>query len=962
MLAAGPWARGEFPDYRSSPTVASMIGRDAELDLLVRALGRARSGHGSVALIGGEAGIGKTTLAHELRESAEAQGVTTLWGRTSEAPWAGPYAPWIEALEGIEPKADRLFAVDASLDPEDRRAAIHERVLRTLGTRLDRGAAVLVLEDLHWAQLPALELLRHVAFALASAPLLIAATYRASAAAPHLPLGTSLGHLRREAEVLDIELTGLDRGQLAALLGPASPRDLDRILAETNGNPLFAIELSKSARTLPSSSPDHGTDTAGVPLAVSQAISQRLQSLSDVARAVLLTGSLFADGFDLRTVAILTGIPESEAIGGVDEATVAGFLQAGIGLDAFAFTHAIVRHAILSFWQPSRLIRERRRAAEQLASEPRTDRQGEIAALYHASRALPGAAEGIPYALEAAERARATASRVQVAEFLGMARELASEDDPRLESILRELAVAQAEALRIDDAIATGWRAIDVMDAATVAPNDIAEFAAGIAVALKHRAGALPEQWQPFVAFGLQRVQPERGLGWARLSFVLDPIEPVSRSGIRAGIWTGFDQEAATIARASGTEEDQARSFESFDVRTRAETDALLGRARGFRNPYARLHALTVAGNDLQYRHGAFRDAVQIWNEVHSLAHQHGAVAWQAQALNQRALLEVAFGELDRAAVTEDAANEMLMRLGPGRRGELLSREMETARAIYLGGDWAELGRYWSALADAPTIHAHDVASLFGPHFAALGAYLYALGGEPERASALLDRLVSILQQLPVDASNLNGAAAFAASAAWQIDASQHAPALRYLITQMLDAGWGDYPQTSLLLSLARMDGLLGRFAESLAGLETARDELQQAHQQPLAALTLLDQATVLLKLEPPRGLEAAERAARATELLETLAMPVWAERAREIERIATERALPPLYPAGLSEREVDVLRLAVQGYSDREIADRLFISPRTVNAHMRNMFTKSACANRTELSVWAIEQGIATR
>ena len=73
-------------------------------------------------------------------------------------------------------------------------------------------------------------------------------------------------------------------------------------------------------------------------------------------------------------------------------------------------------------------------------------------------------------------------------------------------------------------------------------------------------------------------------------------------------------------------------------------------------------------------------------------------------------------------------------------------------------------------------------------------------------------------------------------------------------------------------------------------------------------------------------------------------------------------KAGPATYPAGLTDREVEVLSLAVRGHSDKEISDLLFISPRTVNAHMRNMFAKTGSSNRTELSVWAVAQGVVTR
>lgn len=939
-----------------------MIGRKTELDALIRALERAQGGRGSIALIGGEAGIGKTTLAGALRSAAEARGMTVLWGRTPEAVWAGPFAPWAEALDALEGGSGPLLQVADELSQEDRQILIHDRVLRRLMEMTQRTSVLLVLEDLHWAQPATLDLVRHVAFGATRSGILIAGTYRSSAAAPHLPLGKTLGHLRHESETLDLTLSGLDRAQLQRLLDNASSRQIDRVLEETRGNPLFALAVGRMLAEPAFQSAETSLEEGGVPLSLRQAIGQRVDALSERTQRVLSTGSIFADAFDVSTLAALLDLPEDLVIEALDEATVQGFVQAGHGLDEFVFAHAIVRHAVLANWQSSRLVRERRRIAEHLVATTRGDRAGEIAALFHLSRSVPGAAAGVPYALEAADDARAAGSHEQTAAFLQMALDLSEPDDPRRDEILRGLALAQAESLQIEPAIATAWQAIEVMEASNPGADEIAGFSAAIAIALKHRAGATSDQWTPFVTLGLQRVQTERGLGWARLSFVLEPVEPVSRSGIRAGSWTGFDPEAIDIARARGTEEDQARSFESFDSRTRAETDALLALARGFRNPNARMHALTVAGNDLQYRHGAFRDAVRVWNEIEKLAERHGAVAWQAQALNQRALIEIALGELAQANATEHEANELLNRLGPGRHPELFAVEMATARACYLGGSFDELSAFWIAFADDPALGPGDSASLLGPFFAAVGAFAATEAGQLDRARATLALLTPLLERLPLDAPNHNGAVAFGALATWNLRDQKGAPAYRRLLARMRDAGIQDYPQTSLTLSLARMESLLDRGDDADDAFATARVELEASGQVPLRAIADYEQAAWRTERARPDLEGAANLSARAQSAFEKLEMPFWHERASALLATIAAKAGPASYPAGLTEREMEVLELAVQGLSDKEISDTLFISPRTVNAHMRNMFAKTSSANRTELSVWAVAQGLVAR
>ena len=94
----------------------------------------------------------------------------------------------------------------------------------------------------------------------------------------------------------------------------------------------------------------------------------------------------------------------------------------------------------------------------------------------------------------------------------------------------------------------------------------------------------------------------------------------------------------------------------------------------------------------------------------------------------------------------------------------------------------------------------------------------------------------------------------------------------------------------------------------------------------------------------------------------ERLEMPFWRDRAAGLRDAIAGKMGPASYPAGITEREMEVLKLAVEGHSDKEISEQLFISPRTVNAHMRNMFSKTNSSNRTELSVWAVGQGLIAR
>jgi len=184
----------------------------------------------------------------------------------------------------------------------------------------------------------------------------------------------------------------------------------------------------------------------------------------------------------------------------------------------------------------------------------------------------------------------------------------------------------------------------------------------------------------------------------------------------------------------------------------------------------------------------------------------------------------------------------------------------------------------------------------------------------------------------------------------------------RQLLKRMREVGVQDYPQTSLDLNLARVTALLDLPDETERAFAIARQQLESSGQAPLLAITDYEHATWLVERTHPDLPRAALLTSDAIGAFDRLELPFWGDRARALHARIQEKMGPASYPAGLTEREMEVLKLAVQGQSDKEISDTLFISPRTVNAHMRNMFAKTGSANRTELSVWAVGQGLIAR
>jgi DNA-binding CsgD family transcriptional regulator len=451
-------------------------------------------------------------------------------------------------------------------------------------------------------------------------------------------------------------------------------------------------------------------------------------------------------------------------------------------------------------------------------------------------------------------------------------------------------------------------------------------------------------------------------LTWARLTLNLKPFEPVSDGTggvVHASRWVETDPRAVAIVRASGDEDDYARSLQPFDRRTREETRALLARARTWDRPAAITRALILGGADWLYYHGGFREAVQTFGELLAAAERYGSIVGQAEALVRLTVARIALGEMDAAKRTAARAKAMVERLGPSHHLRVSEAWLAALLAEYLDGDWPTIAADWTRFAADP--QAADWTIVIDE--AALAALAHARAGAPVEAKRLLAALTPILSDMDPTHWLVNGAVGLAASAVWSLGATELAPAYRRLAHGLVTAGVGDYPLTCNELSAARMSALLGEMDDAEASFARARRALDASGQRPLRAIVDYDEALALVR----RG--AADRT-RPTALFHAalvefraLAMDGWARRAlAALEGMAqTEQRADAeqTWPAGLTDREVDVLRLVVRGYSDRQVGDALFISPRTVHAHVRHMLAKTTLTNRTELSVWAVEHGL---
>ena len=919
LIAAVP--RSGTPRFGESP---EFIGRYAELASLLARLEAAVSGGGGYAMIAGEAGIGKTRLAREFAQAAQAQGVMVLSGRCVEGDWRPPFGPWAEAIDGYvrSRQLDELrhdlgsevpylahfvpairagipdLTATAVLSPDDERLRLYQAVTSFVLTISKARPILVFLDDLHWADTDSLRLLRHLARTLKGARALILGAYRdpeLGVIAGH-PLIATLAALQRETECETIRLRGLSREEVSAYLthtaGQALPGTLvDLIERETSGNPFYARELFRHLaehRRLPPSTgggPALRVEGLGIPEGVRQVVDERIHRLSSSTARALQDAAGLGDAFTFPVLHRLTGIAEGELLDCIDEAVEAGLIHSGEQDESrYEFAHAIVRHTLYEGQSRDRRLRLHRRIAtaiEQVYAGRQLERAAEIAAHYHASAELEGAFAGVHYAVAAAEQARSSFAHERAADLLQMALDLtAATMVGERADILCRLAIARAEAVQLDAARRSADDALEAMKTAGRESRALAEFLAVFARLMKD-AGADPQIWEPFVDHGLSLVD-EHDLLWARLNLLRDQYEWFQSGPVAAGSFLARDPEAVSIARARGDEADYARTLEPLEWRTRQETDAVLATVRTWSRPLALLRGLDVVGRGLQYRHGAFAEAGAIYEELLVAGRRYGSIPAQAEALAQIAVSQIATGKVALAQETARRADDLIRQLGSSHRLHLVALGLKIGFAYYLGGDWRDLAK-------AIARYANDAGAARAPMraiVAAYGALCASHVGAASDARVSIEHIARVIDGMPATAYGSNQVLGTAATVVWELKDVERAAVYHDLLERLQQAGVGDAIAFGPVeLSKARMAVLMGSLSDAQEQFERARRKMTAHGSEPNRAIVDFDEAQALTRWNTADTARIASLLDTAADSFRRHRMFGWARRAVEFRK-----------------------------------------------------------------------------
>ncbi|MFI6732593.1 BTAD domain-containing putative transcriptional regulator [Nonomuraea sp. NPDC050451] len=361
----------------AGPGSDRLVAREGELRVLEELLSQARHGRGGLALVTGEAGIGKTSLARAVADLATARGFRVEWGRCLDGGTAPAFWPWTRA--GLIPPSPQAELFD-----------LYDAVLAELRT----GPLLVVLEDLHWADASSLKLLGHVAGELARTSALVVATLRPEPGDHPEQLRETLGALAREGRRLPLapfDASGV-RDYLRLRDVAADPQEL---LDRSGGNPFYLTELLR----LPE--PERHL----VPPGARDVIERRLARLPEPTRDLLRAAAVAGREVELDLLTALVDRPVEEVMSQLEPALAAGLLaQLPTGAADYRFSHALVRQALDQGLTRLDRARLHLRAAGHLETLPGAD-PAILAGHFAAAARLGGAPKAVTYAIRAAGQA-----------------------------------------------------------------------------------------------------------------------------------------------------------------------------------------------------------------------------------------------------------------------------------------------------------------------------------------------------------------------------------------------------------------------------------------------------------------------------------------------------------------------------------------------------------------------------
>jgi DNA-binding CsgD family transcriptional regulator/tetratricopeptide (TPR) repeat protein len=380
-----------------------LLEREAQLAELQATLTQAISGTGCVALVSGEAGIGKTSLVQAL--TCHHNSIPVYWGACDALFTPRPFGPVHDMAAQLHTKLPELLTSDSQ----------HAAIFSTVLNALQRQTSILVFEDVHWADEATLDLLRFLGRRIQRTASLLVLTYREDELGSQHPLRKVLGDLATSA-ARHILLEPLSEAGVRALIGERS-MDVTTLHSKTGGNPFYLTEILASP-------------TNGIPLSVRDAVLARAAQLSPSAEAILRVAAVIGMRIEPWLLLEVTG----EEVHFIEECLSTGMLVSQG--DVIAFRHELAQQIILETISPHRKLVLHRLVLAALKAKP-VARQ-DFARLAHHAEAAGDPESVLEFAPRAAEQARAAGAHRAAATLYALTLRHADDLPPVERALLHE--------------------------------------------------------------------------------------------------------------------------------------------------------------------------------------------------------------------------------------------------------------------------------------------------------------------------------------------------------------------------------------------------------------------------------------------------------------------------------------------------------------------------------------------
>jgi DNA-binding CsgD family transcriptional regulator/tetratricopeptide (TPR) repeat protein len=862
-----------------------MLERDAELAALAHAAREAADRHGSVVLVKGEAGIGKSSLVEALRSHLPAEG-RMLVG----------YCDDLATPRTLGPFRDLVGSVGTELSHAVMDGSERDRVLTALRTELTwpDHPTVLVIEDVHWADDATLDALRYLIRRIADLPAVLILTYRDDELNREHPLHGLLGQASRSDHVRHLPLRRLSQ-QAVRQLSAGSSVDAHDLFELTSGNPFFVHELLVSAQG------------ERVPPTIADAVLARVRSLDPSVQDVLEQLAVVPSVLDRWLVDVL--VPGAGQGG---EGTVAALAAAeergllSVSTRKIAFRHELTRRAVADAVPAARLMALNQRVLDALIDHDGSD----VSRIVHHAAQAGDQDAIIQYGPVAGrDAAGAGAHREAVAHF-GLVLEHQDRFAPgERAELLAQYAIECYTIGAIDKAVGAGQRAVEEsrsLDDPCPLGSSL-RWLSRIWWMAGNRANA--EQAGQEAISVLERAGDSR-----LLALALSNESQLCMLAHRLAESVEYGERAATLARETGDAAVMAHALTNIGI-----SRWLLG---------------DPAGQPLLDE--ALRVALEA-GDVEDACRAYVGLVWNL--LN--------WVRLDEAERYLTAA----MKLAEDTEffGILSYMQAARARLDFARGSWDEAVRDAEAAVDA-------FLPARCPALIVLGR-VHARRGQPQ-ASRLLSSAWKLAVQID-ELQRLGPAAAARAEDAW----------LRGDHARVLDIAAPVYTEARRLGDRAHQAELGYWLAKAGQPAEAASDHpyalqaagrWREAAELWQAAGCPYEHAAALAESPEPGDLLAS------LEILDELGATPLATLVRGRLRALGTTRIPRgprgetrVNPAGLTTRQVEVLRLLGMGYTNAQIASQLVVSVRTVDSHVAAVLAKLGAASRREAAASAAQLGV---